>query len=333
MKSKILFVFLLLVLVCPVLAASGGFQWCGHQDIFFWNGSSDISGYKVIDHIPQIADQQEIKTPSFTSGSGKILVGSWITPNGSPGISTLAPGLWRFRTYAYSTTTSGVTTLEFVLLNRSSTGVETNLFYNKIITQDIDATGYPQEYLTSYARRNSTSFFDGDRLVIKMYASTTSVSSRQLTIDIAGNTNASMVSSSYYICPAVMDTDNIIVNETYQYSPTPATPFFAWLIFALGGIALFIMAFRRKLRDEKGGINKERIVLSLLGGVVNIFAAFLTLVVDIPNDGNHVLYQGGGLIAMIFVIMGLVCLAGLVHALLSPEMIENDENMGEEKKK
>jgi hypothetical protein len=197
---KWLYVLLILLLI-PTASALDDWDWCADQDVFFWNASSDISGYRILDHRPEIDSQRSITTPSFSSSSGEIVVGSWVTPVGSPGVSMLAPGQWRFRTYAYSSSTSGVTTLEFYAINRSSTGVETNLFFGNAITQDIDATGTPNEYLTSYARRNYTTMFPGDRLVIRVNASTTSSSARTLTYLLAGNTNASMVSVSYFICP------------------------------------------------------------------------------------------------------------------------------------
>jgi len=195
MKYLVCLVILVLC-VFPVNAI----QWCDNQDIFFWNASSDITGYRIIDNVPERVLQRNITTPSFSSASGEIIVGQWVTPIGSPGVYTLDPGLWRFRTYAYTSTTSGLTTLKFYVINRSASGVETNLFYGNAITKDIDATGIPLEYLTSYARRNSTTMFAGDRLVIRVNASTSSASARTLTYEMAGNTNASMVSVSHFVC-------------------------------------------------------------------------------------------------------------------------------------
>ena len=205
------FILLLLVAVC-ILPVSGAFPWCAQQDVFFWNASSDIAGYKVIDHIPQLAPQSSITTPAFTKSSGEITLGTWATPIGAPG-DELAPGLWRFRTYAYSSSTSGITTLRFYAINRSASGVETTLFFGNAITKDIDASGVPQEYLTSYARRNSTTLFPGDRLLIRVNASTVSSSSRTLTYQLAGNTNASMVSVGYFLCPELLETADPITNS------------------------------------------------------------------------------------------------------------------------
>lgn len=73
------------------------------------------------------------------------------------------------------------------------------MFYGNAITTDIERGTTPTEYLTSYARRNYTTFFTGDRLVIRANASTT-VASARTTMEVAGNTNASMVSVSYFVC-------------------------------------------------------------------------------------------------------------------------------------
>lgn len=196
-SGKIAILLFVCLLIAPACASS--IPWCAHQDVFFWNASSDITGYKILDNYPELSVQKSITTVPFTSGSGEIVVGTWATPIGSPGVS-LEPGLFRFRSYIYSSSTAGITTLKFYLINRSASGVETNLFYGNAITQDVDATGIPQEYLTSYARRNSTTIFPGDRVVIRVNASTSSSSARTITYELAGNTNASMVSVSYFAC-------------------------------------------------------------------------------------------------------------------------------------
>jgi len=326
MKSKII-IFILMIIVTPCVALTQpivNIPWCGSQDIFFWNASSDISGYRAINNYPELDSERAIYT-SVSSATGSKTIGSFIIPSKSNNPIMLEPGLWRFRMYHNVSSSVGVTTFEYIVFNRSSTGVETNLFYGQALTSDVNSLT-PVESLLSYARRNETNLFPGDRLVIKINASTTSVTPRDAWVTLAGNTRVSMVGVSWFVCD-----EDISYNETYQYSPTTATPFSTWLIFAIGGVVLFVMAFYRKMRNDNGGINKERIVLSLLGGVVNIFTAYLTLVVDIPNDSNHVLYEGG-LMIVAFVIMGLICFAGAVYSLISPEIVENTENMGEKKK-
>jgi hypothetical protein len=215
MKYLICLVILIGMIVVPCAA---DFPWCAQQDLFFWNASSDIPGYKVLDHIPQLAPQSSITTPSFAVSSGEITLGTWATPSGKPG-AELAPGLWRFRTYAYASSTSGTTSLRFYAINRSASGIETPLFFGNAITRDIDATGVPQEYLTSYARRNSTTLFPGDRLLIRVNASTNSASARTITYEMAGNTNASMVSIGYFQCPSASGSGSVIPMNRVPMSP------------------------------------------------------------------------------------------------------------------
>jgi hypothetical protein len=176
------------------------YPWCGDNNVFFWNSSSDVADYRILDHVPELLNQRTITTTSFTSASGQVNISTWITPAGSPGTMTLAPGQFRFRTYAYASSDSGITRIHFYVINRSATGVETNLFYGNAISEDISGGTVPKEYLMSYARRNYTTFFAGDRLVIRAKASTDSAAARTLTLDVAGNTNASMVTMGYFVC-------------------------------------------------------------------------------------------------------------------------------------
>lgn len=224
-------IFILALLVAAPAAAD--WPWCADQDIFFWNASSDISGYRTIAHVPEMDSQRSITSAPFSSGSGEITLGTWITPSGHPGVSTIGPGLFRFRTYAYSSSSSGTTTLKFYIINRSSDGTETNLFYGNAITRDIDKTTLPSEYLTSYARRNYTSLFTGDRLVIRVNASTTSAVARTVTMEVAGNTNASMVSVGYFICAG---------SDGGTGAEVAAIP----LALISGGIGALIMERRRR---------------------------------------------------------------------------------------
>jgi hypothetical protein len=236
-------IYILAALLCCLIAVpSLAFPWCAQSDVFFWNASSDIPNYRIIDHTPERDSQRSITTPSFTSSSGEIVVGTWATPLGAPGVSSIAPGLFRFRSYAYSTSTSGSTTLKFYVINRSASGIETNLFFGNAITQDIDAVGIPQEYLTSYARRNYTTMFPGDRLVIRVNASTTSSSARAVTYDLAGNTNASMVSIGYFLCD---DIDSTAGSTPGSGSGSAGLPY-VFVAIGIASLALFIAAYSLK---------------------------------------------------------------------------------------
>jgi len=174
--------------------------WCYTQNVFFWNlSSADVSGYQVLENYPELNNTAYQKV-SISSATGSKYLGQWIVPLGTfTETKTIAPGLWRFRTYHNVSSQVGVSTVEFKVFNRSASGNETDLFYGLSITKDVNELT-PTEYLTSYARRNYTTFYPGDRLVIKMNASTTSVTARDVWVSTAGNAQASMVEIGWFVC-------------------------------------------------------------------------------------------------------------------------------------
>lgn len=192
-------IVVVLFFVVAISSAYPDYHRCGSVDIFFHNASSDISTYNIMDHYPEMSDQKSLSA-TVSTGTGDKTVGTWISPQNQFGTQYIYPGLWRFRIYAYSTSTSGTNTLKFYAINRSANGVETDLFFGKAITEDIDSTS-PREYLFSYARRNYTTIFPGDRLVIRVVASTNSAAARDITMEVSGNTNASMVQIGNFYCP------------------------------------------------------------------------------------------------------------------------------------
>ena len=190
----------LLVLCLGVVPCVAEIPWCGQQDLFFWNASSDIPDYRIMNNYPERVDQVTIKSPSVTASTGDKTVGTWLSPP-VESIKTLEPGLWRFHTYVTASSDSGITTLKFRSFNRSSDGTITWLFFGNAFSEDINGGTVPTEYWVSYARRNSTVFFPGDRFGIQINVSTNSAASRLVMMDVAGNTNASLAQISYWGCP------------------------------------------------------------------------------------------------------------------------------------
>lgn len=119
----------------------------------------------------------------------------------------------------------------------------------------------------------------------------------------------------------------------YTYATSGATPVYMWAVLALAAIVIMICAFSQRMRQENGSLNTERIVFSLFGGVLNIFVAYLSLVVDVPTGSSaHTLYNGGG-IPVIFVIFGLLCFTNFVYSIMAPEVLEVDKKeMGQKEK-
>jgi hypothetical protein len=178
------------------------YSWCGRQDVFFYNQSSNLTGYQKLNNVPERDIQRNITSSSITSSSGEVTLGTWITDAGSPGTTSLAPGSWDFRSYFTASSSAGNTRANYRIFNQTPNGTKTWLFFGSAITKDIISGTIPGEYQTSYARRNYTTFYPGDRLGIQINVSTDSASARTVTMDMAGNTNASMVSISYFLCPS-----------------------------------------------------------------------------------------------------------------------------------
>ena len=194
---------LLILLLCPLASAqfTDDNEYCGNVNLFFSSVWSDIPGYYTLDQKPCFCEQT-ILSKSLTAASGDVLLGSFITPPGKPGVPFLMPGYTRYRTY-HSTTTLGifgVNSVFFRFYNRSLDGTETRIYYEDTQTQsDVSSTALV-EYSVPYAKRNYTTLFPGDRFVVKAYAKTTSGVARNITMSIGGATNVSMVASGFYPC-------------------------------------------------------------------------------------------------------------------------------------
>jgi PKD repeat protein len=173
---------------------------CGRQDFYFYNMTADLTGYRMLKNIPELDSQKQITSASVTSASGEVTLGTWVSPAFTTDTS-LAQGSWDFRNYFTTSNSAGITRSQIRVFNLSSSGVKTFFWYGNAIISDIDKTTIPSTYELSYARRNYTTFNAGDRLGVQINVSTDSASSRTVTMDLAGNTNASMFSNAYWVCP------------------------------------------------------------------------------------------------------------------------------------
>lgn len=195
-----------LIVIVLIIGVVCGSSWCGSTDTFFYanNSTTAPTTYYQLVNYPPAADQI-IPNVTVKNTDGRKLIGIFITPDGQPGVTHLSPMLWRARTYQYVSTASGTTTIEFEVWNRSISGIETGpLFYNKWISDDVNSLD-PSELITSYSRRNATTLFAGDRLMIKVYGQTTHSSNVIVNFVTAGNTNASYTSTGYYDCVSAED--------------------------------------------------------------------------------------------------------------------------------
>lgn len=193
-----------MALVIPAMAilppvADPDIPVCNDVNFFFWNDSSDFgTSYNKFATYPQLQDQK-LYSATVTAAGGEKSLGSFLTdpfPNGK----ILAPGLTRYRVYLNTSSDVGVTTFNFIPYNVSPNGNETRMFFGVPWSVDIN-TQTPTEYLISYARRNYTYFLPGERLLIRVNVSTTSVVSRTGFMSVAGTSYASMGQIGYWECP------------------------------------------------------------------------------------------------------------------------------------
>lgn len=234
---------LFLIVVVPAQAGSP-IPWCQQQDLFFWNASSaDISGYRILENYPELVSDRIIVSPSVSSATGEKTIATFIVPkNELQNSSTIYPGLWRFRGYFNVSSDVGITRVHYYLINRTSTGTEKVLFYGTAISQDINGAT-PSEFLHSYARRNTTDLFPGDRFAIRINVSSTSTTPRTVTFNIGGNERTSMVAMAYFHCP---DVDFVDIDDFPQ--PMSGNEALGAAMGLLGGIIGGILIVRRKMK-------------------------------------------------------------------------------------
>jgi hypothetical protein len=222
----------------PTIAGSLEIPLCGRQDFFFYNASSEIAGHRLMKNYPELDGQRTIVSPSIDSTSGEVTLGTWILNSGVTETKMLAPGTWDFRPYFISSSDAGLTRSHIRVFNMSSAGNKTYFWFGNAVITDIGKTTVPRIYDIHYARRNYTSFFTGDRLGVQINVSTDSAAARTVTIELAGNTNASMFSNAYWLCPVTTATTTTTQIPTWQPIINPSTD--RKLEWSLNGILYFL---------------------------------------------------------------------------------------------
>lgn len=202
---QIALLLLLVLLLCHPIAAllppveDPGIAICNDVNFFFWNDSSDFgSSYNKFATYPQLQDGAIFST-TVSSTTGERTIGDFITEP-LPAGKTLFPGLTRYRVYLNVSSAVGTTTYNFIPYNVSVDGTETRMFFGTPMVIDVDNIATPNEYLVSYARRNYTEFLPGERLLIRVNASTTSTVARTAYLNVAGTQYASMAHIGYWDC-------------------------------------------------------------------------------------------------------------------------------------
>lgn len=139
--------------------------------------ASDIVGYFSLNEFPtsgvEVGD-----TVAVTSGGGAVLIETYATDSAGLGGTTIEGGVWEFNTYAAVDSNTGVSTVRIDAYKRTSGGTETLLF--SVNTPELVGTVAALYTITSV--QTSFAINSTDRLVLKYYGETTSVTSRNITV-------------------------------------------------------------------------------------------------------------------------------------------------------
>lgn len=142
----------------------------GGQILYFHHlAAPDITGYEGLFPTPAGATEVD-ESVTVQNGLGNVIVDPYVTDAGYPGVTVLPAGLWRFRTYHYVSSATGTTQAVFNVVNRTSTGTETLLFC--ATSEDINSLT-ATEYLTSYVQTANYQVASTDRIVIRVFGTST----------------------------------------------------------------------------------------------------------------------------------------------------------------
>lgn len=137
---------------------------------WFYDAASDVSSYWRLIRSPGTGSESD-DSVSLVSGDGEVLIESYVTEPGDPGLSSILPGLWEFHAWRYVSSGAGLSQLVFKVYKRSAGGDETLLF--SVDGAEIDDTTVAVENVF-YTMTDSTATDVSDRLAVKVYAKTSS---------------------------------------------------------------------------------------------------------------------------------------------------------------
>jgi hypothetical protein len=153
---------------------------------FFDDTASDISTYFVLHSYPAGGTEEDDNTAVTTSVSPK-LIEAYATPAGGIGATQIDGGVWHFSTFGNVSSTSGTTcTLLFNIYKRVAAGTETLLFSTNTASLTTAVALYEVESVQPAFAINSS-----DRIVVKVYATNTSTTSRTVHFYHNGTTHYS----------------------------------------------------------------------------------------------------------------------------------------------
>lgn len=227
----------------PAPTAVLGTQWCGLQSIYFDHGKTPLpAGYESLNITPPGPPEFD-EYVNVRTGNGSQLFDAYISPQGYPGVTSLAAGTRTYHLYGYVDNAAGITRYNITLHTRDITGVET--FQYQAYSDEIDDL-VVADHIVSFSNPQ-INLATTDRLVIRIYGESDSVANRQLHFVYQGTTHSSRVDSAYFNCAVPTTTTPIPtwqpdINPPTDYKTDPMTLIKDWW-FVPVTIAAFMIIF------------------------------------------------------------------------------------------
>lgn len=143
------------------------------------------AGFFTLVKTPQGGAQQQ-DSVTVNSAGGRVLIEKYETP-AALGRTTIDAGVWAFQTYCQVDATTGVSTIQIEIIQRTAGGVETVLF--TVTTEEINSL--VPFLITTESVQQAFTIAATDKLVAKYYGQTTSVANRLVSMFHNGTVNYS----------------------------------------------------------------------------------------------------------------------------------------------
>lgn len=157
--------------------------------------ASGIPGYFSL--VTTYNDSTErVKTAVVNSTTGDVLLAAYITEPGFPGLTVFPSGKYEFRMYRNISDTGGTTQLVLKVYKRTVGGTEVLLVEK--LGVDINDTTTAVEVIEHFGP-GTTPLNTDDRLVVKVYARSTSGASRTVNFLHSGSANASHINTPFSV--------------------------------------------------------------------------------------------------------------------------------------
>ena len=159
------------------------------QTYYFSSDTPDVVGYESLLRVPSFNSEDD-DIVSADSGTGEVEFDSYITIPLDPGTNKILAGAWHFYMYHYVSSAVGITQFVYRVFKRTTGDIETELF--NVTSEEVNALAVI-EYMTIYVQVSDITLDATDRLVVKVFGKTTSVSSHTLHFVYEGSVHASHI--------------------------------------------------------------------------------------------------------------------------------------------